>query len=119
MNSRGRTNLGTVEIRLNDGWVEVCDQEWDNVDAKVLCKEMGFPDGLALCCSKLGMEQSDSSPNRAFTSFNCKGHEKSLSLCPKSEMNTKCDAAKRASAICYDTPISQVNMSEFLCLYLK
>lgn len=111
LKSRGRTDVGTVEIRLNEGWVEVCDQDWDNVDAKVLCREMGFVDGLALCCSTLGVDQSDSSPNKAFTSFNCEGHEKSLLQCPNQELRTKCSSEHRASAICYNTSISQVDMS--------
>ena len=35
LKSRGRTDVGSVEIRVNDGWVEVCDEKWDNADAKV------------------------------------------------------------------------------------
>lgn len=110
LKSKGRTDVGTVEIRLNEGWVEVCDQDWDNVDAKVLCREMGFVDGLALCCSTLGMDQSDSSPNKGFTNFNCEGPEKSLVVCPSQELRTKCSSEHRASAICYNTSVSQVDM---------
>ncbi|XP_060571753.1 deleted in malignant brain tumors 1 protein-like isoform X2 [Ruditapes philippinarum] len=111
LKSRGMTNVGTVEIRLNEGWVEVCDQDWDNVDAKVLCREMGMVDGLALCCSTLGVDQSDSSPNKAFTSFNCEGPEKSLLKCTKQDLRTKCASEHRASAICYNTSVSEVDMS--------
>lgn len=104
--------MGTVEIRLNEGWVEVCDQGWDDRDARVLCHDMGFQDGVAMCCSKLGVDQSDSSPNKAFTQFKCLGHEQNLFQCPNTTLRTKCASEHRASAICYHKPQSQVDMGK-------
>ena len=112
LKSRGRTDVGTVEIRTNDGWVEVCDQGWDDVDAKVLCLEMGFKDGLSLCCSELGVDQSDSVSSKGYTNVQCQGNEKKLSLCPCTETRGRCASDRRASAICYDIPRSAVNTSE-------
>ena len=42
LNSRGRTDVGTVEIHTGGSWVQVCDGNWEDIDATVLCKEMGF-----------------------------------------------------------------------------
>ncbi|XP_052791481.1 deleted in malignant brain tumors 1 protein-like isoform X3 [Mya arenaria] len=111
LKSRGRTHVGTVEIRTNDGWVEVCDQDWDHLEAKVVCREMGFVDGIAKCCSTLGVDQSSSSPNKAFTQFQCTSLEKRLINCTHVTMQTKCAPEHRASAICYDKPLSEVDRS--------
>ena len=116
MKSRGRTHVGTVEIRTDDGWVEVCDEDWDSVDAKVLCKEMGFEDGIAETQSVLGVEQNpNSEPTLAYTRFNCVGNEKRLMQCDHQTLKTKCPAMNRASAICYRMHVSDVNMSKSFC----
>lgn len=39
----GSTPLeGRVEICLNNVWATVCDQNWDRLDAKVVCRQQGF-----------------------------------------------------------------------------
>lgn len=106
--------MGTVEIRQDSGWVQVCDEDWTDVAAKVLCKELGHVDGRALSGSVLGKMRTDSVSNRAFKNFQCQGNEPNLINCTKVPINTKCDTLKRASAICYDKPLAQVNNSKYV-----
>lgn len=45
---------GSVLYYLNDTWARVCDEGFDDVTARRVCRELGFADGRSLCCSAYG-----------------------------------------------------------------
>ena len=45
---------GSVLYYLNDTWTRVCDEGFDDVTARRICRELGFADGRSLCCSAYG-----------------------------------------------------------------
>ena len=68
--------IGHVEITYNGNWVAVCGRHWDEFDAKVVCRELGFP--------VLNASPFPVSFYRTIVSMddvNCKGFETNLSDC--------------------------------------
>lgn len=36
--------LGNVEILHEGSWGAICDDEWDLTEAKIICKQLGYPE---------------------------------------------------------------------------
>lgn len=90
---------GRVEIRTRFGeWRALCDYKWDLADASVVCHSLG--------CGMLHEWISGSLYGTASqtlqVSFNCRGHEQSLSQCQNSTVtnSSRCTARSQAAIRC-------------------
>ena len=61
---------------MNNAWGTVCDEGWDDQDAAVVCRQLGFPPNLASHSSL----RSGSGPV-FWSSVNCTGEEEELLDC--------------------------------------
>lgn len=116
-NADSQSHVGTVQIFADNRWAEVCDDEWDDDDASVLCRELGFVSGHALTGVSKYEEEFESWVlfKKAFDNVSCTGSETSLLDCPKRRFSAStCRANKLAGVICYNTSLDKVNNSMFL-----
>ncbi|GFR64780.1 scavenger receptor cysteine-rich type 1 protein M130 [Elysia marginata] len=110
--------VGTVELYQAEhgGWFEVCDEAWEDSDAQVVCRELGFVDGKALTGNSLGLVSYGSlTALGSVTRVGCLGSEANFSSCPM-ESTDLCEFTDSiinlAAVICYDKLVSEVNMTD-------
>ena len=71
-------NEGRVEVNYNDEWGTVCDDGWDNTDAGVVCRQLGFgSSGTAFGSAGFGQ----GSGPIWLDSVTCTGNESTLASC--------------------------------------
>ena len=66
--------------RSTDEWGAICSNEWDDRDARVACRHLGFRDSI--CLQNVRRGSSGTVPNSTFLwAVGCYGHETKLSEC--------------------------------------
>ena len=95
---------GRLEICLGGSWGTVCDSQFHNVDARVVCKQLGLPYGGAEATYDASFGQGDD--HVAITNLYCTGNENSLLECNyqtgSSVPSFTCSHANDAGVICQD-----------------
>jgi len=71
-------DVGRIEIYHNNQWNTICDDEWDDTDATVACRELGFAYGFA----KPGGVFPRGEGVIAMDDVKCTGDETKLMNCP-------------------------------------
>ena len=94
-----RTGRVEIYIKPNNSWGIVCDDHWEDVDARVVCKQLGFGNtGTAVHAFS-----SPVSPNTPIWLDNvaCNGHESRLIDCTHSGLeNHNCEHFEDAGVVC-------------------
>ena len=74
----GSHREGRVEVHYNGTWGTICDDLWDFGDARVVCRELGFPDAEAALSGRF---VPDGTGPIWFLYSRCKGDESSVFSC--------------------------------------
>ena len=92
-------NEGRVEVNYNGEWGTVCDDGWDDTDAGVVCRQLGFGSGRAITSAGFGQ----GSGSIWLDSVTCTGNESTLASCGHLGINVtrSCTHAKDAGVRCY------------------
>ena len=89
---------GRVEIFHNGAWGTVCDDGWDINDARVVCRQLGFPDAVSAPGSaRFGQGNGDI----WLDDVNCLGNEGYIVNCQHNGWGVhNCGHIEDASVIC-------------------
>ena len=92
-----------MEVYYNDEWGTVCDDGWDDTDAGVVCRQLGFgSSGTAIGSAGFGQ----GSGSILLSNVDCTGHESLLASCGHLGINitspSNCGHSKDAGVRCVD-----------------
>ena len=90
---------GRVEILLHGEWGTVCDDDWDLIDANVVCKQLGYSNGASAIHGSAQFGQGTGII--WFDNVKCTGSEAHLYDCPNDGVGIhNCDHSKDAGVTC-------------------
>ena len=89
-------SAGRVEVFFAGQWGTVCDDEFDDNEANVVCRQLGFEGGEARTAGFFGSGWG----SILLSELKCEGDESSLLECPRQTYNGMCDHYEDAGVVC-------------------
>ncbi|KAL5474645.1 hypothetical protein EMCRGX_G026626 [Ephydatia muelleri] len=89
---------GTVELCIRNQYAAICGQYWTANDSKVVCRQLGFNNSVAVYNSYYG--PGSSNYVWTYVGGGCVGTEPSLLSCPGNPLQTGCSLSQLAGVQC-------------------
>lgn len=87
---------GRVEVCMNGQWGSVCDDAWDNVDAQVVCRQLGYATGSTASSSAGPLRMQIHA-----SGVGCNGSESTLLGCRLSSAPPACTHREDVGVACW------------------
>ena len=94
-------NEGRVEVFWNNKWSTICDNGWDDNDAVVVCKQLGYSGGSA----RSGAYFGEGAGSIVISNMNCSGSELSMFGCDHNYDVDDCQHHNDAGVVCIGDPL--------------
>ncbi|XP_053384913.1 uncharacterized protein LOC128550264 [Mercenaria mercenaria] len=113
--NKNQSISGRVEVKYDDEWGTVCDDQFDESDAQVLCNMLGIPFGKVYTNAHEapGYVHEPGTGNILIDDLSCLGIEKDISECRSREWGThNCEHKEDIAITCYYKTIDPCNAAE-------
>lgn len=92
--------MGRVEVYYSEAWGAVCGENWDMVDATVVCKMLGYG-GASAHLQNISLEQENDT--EWLSGVHCTGNESSLTQCAHTGWGKHtCNITQAAGVTCFE-----------------
>ncbi|CAG2228186.1 unnamed protein product [Mytilus edulis] len=109
--STSQTNIGRLEIYNEGEWGTVCDNQFENVDAEVACRQLGYCSGMMIPSNRV----DDGQGSIWFNDIDCSGSEKNYSIVHTLSKHHSVITMKMLACIVFSA-VQQKKMKVFLRL---
>ncbi|XP_014681507.1 PREDICTED: deleted in malignant brain tumors 1 protein-like [Priapulus caudatus] len=97
----GSRSSGSVQIYSESRWGYICDDEWDILDARVLCKQIGFTDAVRASVRSEFTRDFGGDEVFALDNVQCSGDESHIHLCAHAgRQDENCGPTEIAGVVC-------------------